>query len=175
MMLDKKGRLFGKVSIIDILVVLILIAAVLGGAMAYQKITNKDVLTENKGLIQNSAIDTLEVKMRLNEVRDVTYNAISIGDDVYSAETNKLLGVIVDVAQEPASKLIYDLKGKAVEATIPDRIDVVLTVHIPGSRLENGYFTADNIQLVYDSSMEIKTPSIQTTPVIETITLIPGA
>ena len=171
-MLDNRGRLFGKISIVDILVVVILIAAVLGGFSAYQKISNKTVLTENKGLMQNTALDMLEVNMRLDEVRQMTYDAISIDDEVFSKDTGKLLGTVKAITQEPATRVIYDLKGKAQEVTVPDRMDVILTVHIPGNRLENGYYTADNIHLVYDSALEIKTPTIQTTPKIETITLI---
>lgn len=171
-MLDNKGRLFGKVSIVDILVIVILVVAVIGGFSAYQKISNKTVLTENKGLIQNQALDMLEVNMRLGEVRQMTFDALSVGDEVFSKDTGKLLGTIQSIAQEPATRVIYDLKGKAQEVTVPDRMDVIITVHIPGNRLENGYYTADNIHLVYDSAMEIKTPAIQTTPKIETITLI---
>ena len=51
-------------------------------------------------------------------------------------------------------------------------MDVILIVQIPGKRTDNGYFTANNIHLVYDSAFEIKTATIQTTPVIEDIKVI---
>ncbi|MBE7009925.1 MAG: DUF4330 domain-containing protein [Ruminococcaceae bacterium] len=173
-MLDKRGKLFGKVSIVDLLIVLVLIVAVLGAFSTYQKLSNKIVLTENKALLQNSALNTLEVQMRVKDVRDITVDALQVGDEVFANDTGKFLGTITAVATEPATKLIYDLSGQPHEAEIPEKKDVILTVHVPGSRLEGGYFTADNVQLVYDSSLTIKTTRIQTTPVLETITEIVG-
>ncbi len=168
-MLDKKGKLFGKVSIVDLLVVCIVLIMAVGAYTAWQKISNKTVLTENKGLIQNNVLDSLEVTMRLKEVRQLTMDAIHPGDDVYMKDTGKYLGEILSVTAEPATRLIYDTKGQPVNAEVPDRLDVILVVRVPGKRLENGYYTADNIHLVYDSAFEIKTPTIQTTPIIETI------
>ncbi len=112
--------------------------------------------------------------MRLKEVRQISMDAIHVGDEVYMKDTGKYLGEIIRVSSEPAKRLIYDLEGKAVNAEVPERLDVILQVRVPGKRLENGFYTADNIHLVYDSAMEIVTPSIQTTPSIETITIIPG-
>lgn len=173
-MLDNKGRLFGKVSIVDLLVVVIIAVMLVGAFTAYQKIHSKSILTENKSLVQNNTLDTLEVTMRLKEVRQVSMDAIHVGDEVYMKDTGKYLGEIIRVSSEPAKRLIYDLEGKAINAEVPERLDVILQVRVPGKRLENGFYTADNIHLVYDSAMEIVTPSIQTTPSIETITIIPG-
>lgn len=173
-MLDNKGRLFGKVSIVDLLVVVIIAVMLVGAFTAYQKIHNKSILTENKSLVQNNTLDTLEVTMRLKEVRQISMDAIHVGDEVYMKDTGKYLGEIIRVSSEPAKRLIYDLEGKAVNAEVPERLDVILQVRVPGKRLENGFYTADNIHLVYDSAMEVVTPSIQTTPSIETITIIPG-
>ena len=169
MLLDKRGKLFGKVSIVDLLIIVIFIVAIIGGFSAYQKLSGKTVLTENKGLLQNSPLGVLEVKMRIKDVRSFTTEAISIGDEVFANDTGKFLGTITDIKTEPATKLIYDKNGQAIHAEVPDKTDVIVTVHVPGSRLEGGYFTADNVQLVYDSTITIKTTRIQTTPFIETI------
>ncbi|MGN1059184.1 MAG: DUF4330 family protein, partial [Clostridia bacterium] len=40
-MLDKKGKLFGKVSIVDLLVVCIVLIMAAGAYTAWQKISNK--------------------------------------------------------------------------------------------------------------------------------------
>ncbi len=174
-MLDKKGKLFGKVSIVDIFVVLIILVMLAGSYVVYQKVSNKTVLTENKGLVSSGVQDSLEVTMRLKEVRQMTMDALSVGDVVYMEETHKYLGKITEIAQTPATRLIYSLDGTSVMAEVPERFDVLLKVNVPGSRLEDGFYTANNIQLVYGSSMGIITPMIQTTTKIESITLKPGA
>ncbi len=171
-MLDKRGKLFGKVSIVDILVVFIVIVMAIGSYATWQKINNNIVLTENKGLVKNNALDTLEVTMRFEEVRQNTAQALKVGDEVFMADTGKYLGEIVSVKAVPATRLIYDMNGKAIDAPVPERFHVFVVVHVPGKRLQNGYFTADNIQLAYDSTFEIKTPSVQSIPFIETITTV---
>ena len=47
---------------------------------------------------------------------------------------------------------------------MPERLDVIMVVQVPGKRTDGGYFTGNNIHLVYDSAFEIKTPTIQSTP-----------
>lgn len=168
-MLDEKGRLFGKVSIIDILVIIIIIIMLAGAFVAYQKISGNEVLTENKGLIKTNVIDTLEVTMRVKEVRQMTVDAFSEGDEVFFEDTGKLLGDIKSVTSVPATKLIYDNQGKAVYAEIPQKYDAILTLHVPGKRLVNGFYTADNIQLSYGGELKIKTPKVETTAFLETI------
>ncbi len=173
-MLDKKGKLFGKISIVDILIVCIVFVMIAGAFVAWQKINNNTVLTENKSLVQHSALDSLDVSMRLKGVRQMTVDALTIGDEVFMKDTGKYLGEIMEVTTEPATTLIHDLKGNAIYAETPERLDAIVVVRVPGKRLENGYFTSDNIQLVYNSSFEIKTPKIQTMPIIENINIVSG-
>lgn len=173
-MLDKKGKLFGKISIIDILIVCILVLAVAGALVAWQKINAGTVLTENKSLVQNSALDTLEISMRLKGVRQMTRDAISVGDEVYMKDTGKYLGEVVSVTSEPHKQFIYDSTGRPINAEVPEQLDVTIVLHVPGKRLSGGYYTADNIHLVHNSSFEIIMPLVQTTPVIESINTITG-
>lgn len=173
MFIDQKGKLFGKISIIDLLVIIIILAGLCGSYAAFQKVKGGKVLTENKALLkQDSTLDMLEVRMRLEEVRSMTRDSVHIGDEVYAKDTNKYLGEITDVEVEPAKRVITGFSGDTAEAEVPERMDVILVVQIPGKRTEGGYFTGNNIHLVYDSAFEIKTPTIQTTPIIEGIRVI---
>ncbi len=173
MFIDQKGKLFGKISIIDLLVIVFILAGIFGSYAVVQKVKGGKVLTENKALIkQDNTLDMLEVKMRLKEVRSMTRDSVHVGDEVYAKDTNKYLGEITDVIVEPAKRIITGFNGNAAEADVPERMDVVLVVQVPGKRTEGGYFTGNNIHLVYDSAFEVKTPTIQTTPVIEEIKII---
>ena len=173
MFIDQKGKLFGKISIIDLLVVLVVIAGIAGTVLAFQKVRGGSVLTENKAILkQDSTLDMLEVEMRLNEVRSMTRDSIHIGDDVYAKDTNKYLGEVVRIETEPATRIISGYDGRAAEAEVPERLDVIMVVQVPGKRTDGGYFTGNNIHLVYDSAFEIKTPTIQSTPIIENITVL---
>ncbi len=173
-MLDKKGRLFGKVSVVDILVVLVVIIMIVGAFFALRKINNKEVLTENKALFQTNAVETLEVSMRLDEVRQMTVDGFEVGDDVYLVDTKKFFGVISGVTTEPATRLIYDDNGAPHYAPVPDYFRVTLKIDVPGNRLKDGFYTSDNIKIVNGSELEIKTITVQTSPVIESIILKSG-
>lgn len=167
-MLDKKGRLFGKISIIDILVVCLIILAIFGAAYARQMIAQK--ATEDNTTFRNHAnIDVFEVKMRLNEVRQMTLDAIHVGDKVYAISTKRTIGEITDIQAEPAKRHLTDLRGQVSEALVPGKMDVVLTLKVPGRTMENGYFTTDNYHLAYAAVCEIQTETILTSPVIESV------
>ncbi len=174
MLFDKKGKLFGKISIVDILVIFVCIAMICGAFITYQKLANKTVLTENKGLIKTPVADVLEVTMRVKEVRQMTVDAIRVEDEVFFDDTGKYFGTITEVTAEPAYRLIYDNQGIPVNAEVPQRFDVVMKLRVPGSRFEHGYYTQDNIRLVFDSDILIKTASVSTTPTIENIQVIQG-
>lgn len=175
MFIDEKGRLFGKVSIIDILVVVLIVLGAFGIGFAYKQIKANDILTENKSLFgQQTDLDTLVVTMRLEEVREVTVSALKIGDEVFAADTGKYLGEISEVKTEPATRIGADINGNAFEAELPERVDAILTVEVPGKLTDSGYMSASNIHLAYDAAMEIKTPAVQTYPKIEKITVTEG-
>ena len=174
MILDKKGKLFGKISIVDIFVILVVLVMCVGAFFTYQKISNRDILTENTGLIPSSVSDSLEVTLRISDVRQMTVDNIQKDDEVFFEDTGKYFGTVTSVKTEPASKLIYDNKGNAIEAEIPGKYDVLVTMTVPGSRLDQGYYNQDNIRLVYGSEVKIKTLSIMTTPVIENIRVLSG-
>ncbi len=174
MILDKKGKLFGKISIVDILVIVIVLVMCVGAFFTYQKISNREILTENTGLLSSSVSDSLEVTLRVSDVRRMTVDNIQKEDEVFFEDTGKYFGTITDVNTEPATKLIYDNKGNAIESEIPGKYDVLITMTVPGSRLDHGYYNQDNIRLVFGSEIKIKTLSIMTTPVIENIRVLSG-
>lgn len=173
MIIDEKGKLFGKISIIDILVIVLVVVGVLGIGVAYKQIKANGILTENKSLFgEQTDLDTLVVTMRLEEVREATVSAIKVGDEIFAVDTGKYLGEITSVSTEPATRVGADIYGNVFEAEVPEKIDAILTVSVPGKLTDGGYMSQSNIHLAYDATMEIKTPTIQTYPKIEKITVL---
>lgn len=172
MFIDEKGKLFGKISIIDILIIVLVIVAILGLCFAFTQVKSNGILTENKSLVgKQTDLNSLDVKMRIKEVREVTVSAVKIGDEVFDADTNKLIGEITSVDVLETEKAITDINGKAYISKVPQRYDLLLNVKVPGKLTDNGYMTANNIHLAYGSTIEIKTPTINTFPTIETISV----
>lgn len=175
MIIDDKGRLFGKVSIIDIAVLVIIVLSVAGGAYVYNKIVQKQIAPSDKSVVRHEdLLADLEVELVLQNVRNVTYNAIRPGDDIYSVETGKYFGEVLRAESKPHQEVISSLNGTSKLADLPGKLDVTIYAKLTGQKTGNGYFTGENIHLAYGEAFPIKTTSIQATPTIENITIIPG-
>lgn len=88
MIIDSKGKLFGKISIIDIIVVLFILGLGLG---VFYKFTKSDTVS-----VFNKP-DSLIVVLFIEETPDYTKNAINIGDPVREVVQNSLLGTVTEV------------------------------------------------------------------------------
>ena len=116
--IDKRGRLFGWINIIDLFISIMLIALIGFGAYKVFKV-NPTV-----------AVNTEKVTMVyfIQEVRDVTYNAIEEGEIAKDYDKNTVYGKIVKKEALPAKKMINTADGRMVEAEIPNRFDVKIYI-----------------------------------------------
>ncbi len=173
MIIDKKGKLFGKVSIIDILVVVVVIIGIAGVLMTKAKLDEGKILSnESNMLIKTSKVnDKMEIKLELKEVRDVTRDSIVVGDEVFMVSTDKVLGVVTSVHSKPAIRTVKGDAGEVYEAEVPERFDVTIVVETEGKKDNDGYYTNSNIRVLYGKDIEIKTSTVQTTPTVTDIIL----
>ena len=131
MLLDEKGRLFGKISVVDI-GVLLLIFALLGGIYYRYFAVDKN----------NSAakFDTLEYTVVLAEgVRQQSVDAIEIGANIYDAKTDTPMGKIVSKEVIPAVEQLTKADGTIVMAEKPERFNVRITIQVPGNETKYGF------------------------------------
>lgn len=173
MIMDKQGKIFGKVSIVDIFVVLVVIIGVIGVFATKAKLDDGKLLSDDsKMLIKTSAEnEQLEIKLKAKEVRDVTRDSIIVGDDVYLVANDKLLGTVSRVESEPSERNVVSNDGTVYKAVVPDRYDITIVVETDGKKKEEGFYTDSNIHLLYGKEIEIKTSTIQTTPRVDEITV----
>ena len=174
MILDKNGKLFGKISIVDIAVVLVIIVGIIGFFITKSKLDQSKLLADDSDmLIKSSAeMDVLEVELKVEGVRDVTRDAIIVGDDVYLTANDKIIGTVVRVESTPAVRTVTGDNGVVYNAEVPEHYDVSIIIETKGKKKMEGYYTDSNIHLLYGKEMEIKTTTIQTSPRIEKITVV---
>ena len=151
MLLDEKGRLFGKISIIDI-GVLLLIVALLGGV--YYKFFMVDK--------NNSAakFDTIEYKVLVEEVRQQSVDAIEIGADIYDVKTDSPMGKIVSKEVLPATDQLTKADGTMVIAEKPERFNVLVTIQVPGVETKYGFLANGKRDLNRESQQVMDTRMI---------------
>ena len=119
MVLDKKGKLFGKVSVVDIFVI-ILIAGLLAGA--FYKLSSP---------VTNAIFggdSTIYFSVRIQDVREFTQVYYKPGMSVYDSKTGLFLGRIEEVHVEPFVAKIEKSDGTIVAAAKPERIEIVLDI-----------------------------------------------
>ena len=138
MFINKEGKLFGKVSIIDIIVIL---AIVLGGFGAYMRFMKPNAKV-------STVSQTIEYKIRVAGVREGTVDALGKFSPIYSSETKEYLGDIVGIDFEDAFDDRVMANGEIKRLAVPDRYDVILTVRVDGKVNSSGYYTATN-QAIY--------------------------
>jgi hypothetical protein len=161
--IDSKGRVFGKVNIIDILVVVLIAAAAFG--YWHTRVGSKQ-LSELRG-----KTGPVEVTFLVANVRPATVNAIKVGDKVNDSRSNTYLGEVTAVRAEPAEIAVTGPDGRIYESTSTIRKDVWVTVVGPGRvspnvitlgstevRIGAQVALKSNIFAVQSTVMAIKTP-----------------
>ncbi len=143
--IDEKGKLFGLINIIDLFISIILIALV--GFGAYK------VFRVNPTVVVNT--EKITMVYFIQEVRDVTYNAIEVGEIAKDYDKNTVYGKIVKKEALPAKKMAETADGRFVEAEIPDRFDV--KVYIEGDAVisKSGvYMGTQEIRIGFTTSIK---------------------
>jgi len=174
MIIDNKGKLFGKINIVDLAVILVVIVAIVGVVLTKVKLDNSKILSDDSNmLIKSSAeMDKLEIELKVKEVRDVTRDAIIVGDDVYQVANDKFLGTVARVESTPAMRDVKGDNGTVYVAEVPDRYDVTIVVETEGKKKDDGFYTESNVQILYGREMEIKTSTVQTMPTVAGVTVV---
>ncbi len=153
-MINKEGKLFGKISVIDILVILAIIVAAFG--------------VYTRFFVGNEKVETaeshIEYKLKVQEVRIGTVNALeNYKGAIYDTSTKEYLGDIVAVEYTDAKKAVEMLNGQMQETTLPERYDCMVTVRVDGRINDMGYYTANNQALAAGSSYVFESKAAKTT------------
>lgn len=122
---DSKGRLFGKVNLIDLVVVLAVVAV--AGRFGYKHFAPKAAVSGGK---------PIEVELKLGNVSQATIDALPVGTKLYDA-TDKAndvyVGTIVEGRSKPAVVTTVNPDGKVVEIQSSVTFDYTIVVRGNGS------------------------------------------
>lgn len=152
--IDEKGRIFGKLNIIDILIVAVVILALLG-------VNYKFGLLEKfspKETVQKPAI----VKLWVKNVSNYTVASINEGDTVKELKSNATIGKIVQKEARPGRDYGTDAEGKWVLSEVPEKGDVFITLET-NSPLGTQDIKLGSKEAKVGASLEIKGPKFQVT------------
>jgi hypothetical protein len=129
MIIDNKGRLFGKISIIDILIVVIIIVAVAGIGSKFVKSKTASPFVKT---------DKIQVQFYVEDAPDYAIKAVKIGDPVRESIQNTGLGKVIDIKIDKSVSWVQTDKGEYVAASREGYLSCVLTMEAEGIYGNNG-------------------------------------
>jgi len=147
MRLDEKGRLFGRISIIDIFIIVAVI--VLIGGYVFNR-TSQDI----QRVINPDT--PIYLTVRVNGVRDFSLRAVEEGDIIFRQHERVPLGTVVSVEYEPAYSLAIRTDGTALMAPMEGRYTMYITISCIGSVTSTGYFVNGTLQMSVGGGLTIQ-------------------
>lgn len=127
--IDGKGRLFGKVNLLDLVVVLAVVAV--AGRFGYQKIAATAVAPGGQD-------KTVQVTFRLGMVQQATIDELKEGDVVYDTKSGNQLGKVAATRQEPANVVSMGPDGRFWQHESATHFDCYVTIAGPARTSDKG-------------------------------------
>lgn len=149
-MIDSKGRLFSKISVIDLLVVLVLLGLCAGLAVKLMSSETQQIVSSNT---------TFYTTFMVEKVRDYSVEAVSEGDIFYEQHAQEL-GKVVKVWKETAYEIMKKNDGTAVYVPMEGRSNLFFTLECKGNVNSQGYFVNGNRQLAFGNDLKVKSNMI---------------
>ena len=129
--IDRNGRLFGFISVIDLLV--IVVVAVMGFAL-YTKNTQMAITSTN------TADQTITYQILASGIRTYVAEAVREGDQLFDPDRSSGGTLLM-----PGTKLAEFDDGTVAAATVEDGVDMLITVEGTGLVSESGRYTLNRV------------------------------
>ncbi len=149
--LDDKGRFFGKLSIVDLFVVILIVACI--GAVGLKMQASKSVSGGDR---------TITYDVRVENIREMSVNAIDKNrEGLIDADSKKELGSVINVSSSPSRQLVQKNDGTFVFTEYDNRYDIIVTLQASGTETDDGYFTSSGKQISVGDTIQIKNAASQ--------------
>ena len=135
--LDKQGKLFGKISIIDIGLILIILAA---GVFVGLKFVAP----------QNTEVKHLEINyvVKVSNIKETSAKYIKPGEVLVDGDGVAMGTIMEGVKTEPTLGLQFSQEGEAFTLPVPERTDVYVPIKADAIKNENGIFLDGKVSLL---------------------------
>ncbi len=160
MIVDEKGKLFGKINLLDLLIVVILIGV---GFVVVYKMNNSNVISP---FVQKDKITTVFL---LEEVIEGIVPSLTEGEPVTDRVTGALMGYVKKIDIYPSMVYEANSEGQMVRSAKPGYNALRITVEGEGIYSETRVVFNNNDYFI-NKSMEIRVGNTALYPRIESIT-----
>lgn len=154
--MNKNGKIKGKFNIIDLLVIILIAAVVVGIAVRYGSSVTTAVKSDEE----------FEYVVKVESVRMFTIDALEKKGKVTDKKSTLDLGEIIDVQYEQTKYQSTTAAGKIIFADQPERYTAYVTIRTRGKESDNSYITADSNELSVGRMTEIFSKYVHTSGTI---------
>lgn len=145
-MINREGKLFGRVNVLDLIIVLLVVA--FAARLAYSWWVQKPAVDQARQTITFTAL--------VQGVRQPTADAIHVGDIVYDTRSNALLGTVTAVRVEAAPVLQQNDDGSRTETVSKVYRDVYVTIRGTGEATPTAVMVG-SVQIHIGSPLQFQT------------------
>lgn len=159
MIIDENGKIKGKISIIDILAVVILIVAAIGLSLRFFSSPSRSARERV----------TLSYVVEFEGVRSYTVDAMNKKGVVIDTKQKCKIGEITDVLSRPQKLEEFDADGNIVYAEVPNKYSLEVTILSEGKESENGYYVGNDTVLSVGSTVSLATKYVNSSGKVKRI------
>lgn len=116
--IDKKGKLFGLINIIDLTVLLVLAVLIIAGGSRLLKTTPQISAETKKGVIE----------FEISKVRQQTIDGIQEGDILYHYDRGQVFGKVIKKEVTSYMQPVETNNGELKMAEVPGKFDIILQI-----------------------------------------------
>ena len=150
--MDKNGKLFGKVSIVDLIVLLLVLVIAAGTVWR---------LTSPAAAL-NQADATVSFTVRIEGVRDFTLENYHVGLRVYDRQAAQFIGHISDIRHTDFYDSYPLFDGTIAWVPVPGRITIYLEITANGRVTPTAVYVEGTYEIAAGSLRYINTKYVQT-------------
>ena len=164
MIINKEGKLFGKISIIDIIVIVLLAVIAFGVYTRFLNPQGTQILDEDV---------ELEYTLEIKDVPNGMFYALTPETILTDSVTKQPLGKIYTHDLEKTKDIYTFSDGTVKEFDDPqNHFDITLVVRVKGKIGDSGYYTADNNPLHIGTELSFYTKQAEASGTITSINKI---
>jgi len=144
--MDKNGKIFGKINIIDLAAILIVILAIVGITIRFTSIAAENVNQKAH----------FSYVVEIEDIRTYSVNALNKMGKATDKQGN-IIGEITNVESDKMKTQLVNDNGEPVKAFKPGRYVARVTLESEGKDTDNGYYVGENTELSVGSSITMYT------------------
>jgi hypothetical protein len=146
MLIDNKGKLFGKINVLDLVVILAVLVVIAGVAYKFTKSNTPSVFRQN---------DKVEITFYVEELPDYAADAVEVGAPVTDRTTGSKFGVVKSVDTQPSVSYAPNSAGEIVKSTKETFRSQKVVVAGEGLFSDNGV-TYNSIDYYVNKQLEVR-------------------